>query len=289
MLRDALEDRANTVVAQAAKVTSDLRLDALIPDLIAAFERMIQEGFKRDPQCRAKKAIINALKAMDHTGSAVFLRGLRHIQMEPVWGGQEDTAAALRGECALALGQCSDLRRSEVLRYIVDALSDGAASVRTDAARALEQLEGDDSALLLRLKARMGDEQARVVGQTLESLLSIEGETALPFISEFLESPEAELFEEAALVLSASRLPQALSILKTAWEHGRNRPRGDAVLRLIGASRRPEGIDFLLSLIREGSDRDASVAAKALAIHRDSPELQERVRLSLESRNKPGR
>ena len=34
------------------------------------------------------------------------MRGLRHIQMEPVWGGQADSAATLRGTCALALIDC---------------------------------------------------------------------------------------------------------------------------------------------------------------------------------------
>src|SRR6266850_1081151 len=120
-LRTALEDRSNVVVAQAAKIAGELGLRELVPDLIAAFERMIDDGAKRDPQCRAKKAIISALKTMDHSDSSVFVRGLRHIQMEPVYGGQEDTASALRGNCALALVQCMDLRRVEILRHLVDA------------------------------------------------------------------------------------------------------------------------------------------------------------------------
>src|SRR2546426_5542992 len=39
-------------------------------------------------------------------------RGLRHIQMEAVWGGKEDTAGALRGHCALALVSCREDRKS---------------------------------------------------------------------------------------------------------------------------------------------------------------------------------
>ena len=35
-----------------------------------------------------------------------------------------------------------------------------------------------------------------------------------------------------------------------------------------------DGIEFLLSLIRESTDRDASAAGKALEIHRDSPDIQ---------------
>jgi HEAT repeat protein len=206
--------------------------------------------------------------------------------MEPVWGGQEDTAAPLRGSCALALIQCADLRRSAILRHVLDALTDRADSVRIDAARALEQLEGDDAALLLRLKARLGDENPRVTGQTMESLLTIEAEQAVPFVSGFLESKKGEIFEEAALALGASRLPQALEALQKAWQCERNRPRGDAILGLIAASRRPDGIEFLVSLIREGSDRDASVAAKALEVHREAAEIQKQVKEALRARRK---
>jgi hypothetical protein len=154
-LRTALADKSNLIVAQAAKIAGELQLAALIPDLATSFERMLEDGAKRDPQCRAKKAIVAALKGMDHSESAVFLRGMRHVQMEPVWGGQEDSAPVLRGSCALALVRCTDLSRSDTLRRVVDALSDPADAVRADAARALEQLGGDDAALLLRLKARM--------------------------------------------------------------------------------------------------------------------------------------
>src|SRR5688572_32533807 len=74
-LRKALEDRSNLVVAQAAKVAGSLRALDLVADVVTAFERMIEDGAKRDPQCQAKKAIIEALKAMDHSDSAVFVRG----------------------------------------------------------------------------------------------------------------------------------------------------------------------------------------------------------------------
>jgi hypothetical protein len=47
-----------------------------------------------------------------------FLRGLRHIQTEPVWGGREDTAHVLRAACCAALPQCADLTRDEVLRHL---------------------------------------------------------------------------------------------------------------------------------------------------------------------------
>src|SRR5947207_8572150 len=152
VLRKALADRVNVVVAKAANLAADLDLRDLIPDLLRAFDRLMEEAVKRDPQCWGKNAVAKALKELEHRESAPFLRGARHVQMEPVWGGQEDTAAPLRGICLLALIACTDLTRQEILRHLVNGMAETAAPVRADSARALGEMGGDDSALLLRLK-----------------------------------------------------------------------------------------------------------------------------------------
>ncbi|MGH8629508.1 MAG: hypothetical protein ACREU7_01915, partial [Burkholderiales bacterium] len=170
-LRQALKDRSNYFVSKAAALAGDLRLVALEPDLLAAFDRFMANPVKSDPQCWAKNAIAKALKDLDHQDPEIFLRGLAHFQLEPVWGGREDTATALRGTCALALPGCS-LDDLEVLRRLVDALADPAKPVRIDAARAIAQLPRPESALLLRLKALVGDSDPEVKGQCFASLLS---------------------------------------------------------------------------------------------------------------------
>src|SRR6185437_2705394 len=105
-LRKALTDRANYVVARAASVCADLGLDALIPDLLAAYDRCFVDLPKSDPQCFAKQAIASALRTLGHRGADVYERGIVHVQLEPAWGGRADTAAGLRGTCALALSEC---------------------------------------------------------------------------------------------------------------------------------------------------------------------------------------
>jgi hypothetical protein len=164
-LRKALRDRVNLLPAKAAKIAAERRLAELIPDLLKAYERLFENAAERDPQCWGKTAIAKALVALDHRESEPFVRGMRHVQMEPVWGGEEDTATALRGACVLALPACSDMRREDVLRCLVDALTDGKDPVRADAARALAQMGGDEGALLLRLKARVGDKESQVTGR----------------------------------------------------------------------------------------------------------------------------
>ena len=79
----ALAHRNNYVVAKAADLVSKFRLSELIPELVAAFDRFFADPIKSDPQCWAKNALSRALAAFEHQDEGVFLRGMRHIQMEP--------------------------------------------------------------------------------------------------------------------------------------------------------------------------------------------------------------
>src|SRR5947199_34262 len=90
-LRKALTNGNNFIVAKAADLAREFQLTQLTPDLLTAFDRFFNDAGKTDPQCWAKNALSRALAAMEHQDEEIFLRGMRHIQMEPVWGGQSDT------------------------------------------------------------------------------------------------------------------------------------------------------------------------------------------------------
>jgi hypothetical protein len=49
-------------------------------------------------------------------------------------------------------------------------------------------------------------------------------------------------------------------------------------LRMISASNLPDAIEFLLTLIRQGTDGDATAAVRALELHAGSSELQSRIK-----------
>ncbi len=269
-VRKALGDRVNLVVAKAANLAGELQFHELEPDLVRAFERLLEDPVKHDPQCWGKNAIAEALKALDYRESPVYLRGARHIQMEPVWGGQEDTAGPLRGICLLALVACRDLAREQLLRHLVDALTESAAPVRADAARALAQMAGDDCALLLRLKARTGDRESSVTGQVLEGILALEQAQALPFVKQYLDVTGGELAEEAALALGASRLGAAVDLLQEVWAQARDREFRAVLLRAMCISRQEKALAFLEDLVKNGREQDAADARAALSLIRDS-------------------
>jgi hypothetical protein len=276
-LKASLKDRSNLVVAEGAKVIAELRLSSLVPELLQAYDRLFEEPVKRDSKCWGKVAIARTLSELDYSLSPPFVQGTKHIQMEPVWGGQEDAAVQLRATCFLALVQCNDINRGQILQHLVDALADPADPVRLEAVRAIAQMAGDDALLLLRLKARLGDKRPVVTGQVFDALLSLESDRAVPFVAEQLDSANVEVRDEAALALGGCRLSKAVTTLIERWNRTNDPEFRMVVLRALSSSRQQTAIDFLIDLVRNGMTRDCAAALEALKIHENSPEIQERV------------
>src|SRR5271165_2102589 len=162
-LRKALGAKNNFIAAKAADLVREFALADLIPELLAAFDRFLENAEKSDPQCWAKNAISRALAALEYQEPEVFLRGMRHIQMEPVWGGRSDTAGTLRATCALALVQCRRLSEPDLLAHLVDLLADKDKAVRIEVVRAIDQVGSPSAALLLRLRAVLGNDEPEVL------------------------------------------------------------------------------------------------------------------------------
>src|SRR5438309_905435 len=104
LIQRALGGKHNFAVAAAADLIRDSDTD-LVPLLSAAFERLMERPLQTDKGCTGKIAIARALERIDYHRPDVFLRGLHHVQPEPVWGGTQDTAVELRGICAMGLAR----------------------------------------------------------------------------------------------------------------------------------------------------------------------------------------
>jgi HEAT repeat protein len=286
-LRKALQDRANLVVAEASRAVLAHRLSSLIPDLVDAFDRLLIDPVKTDPKCFGKMAIVKALTELDYDQSPVFVRGSRHIQMEPVWGGREDAAPLLRGLCLLALVQCTDLRRFDILRHLVDALTDAEDPVRAEAVRAIAQLGGDEASLLLRLKARTGDRRPVVIGNVFDSLIELEADGGVRFVAEYLKSAALEIRDEASLSLGASRRVDAVRMLIETWNETLDHDFRGILSRALSSSRHEAAIEFLLNTVRTGSIRDSNVALEALQLLAESDDIQSRIAVAKEQRESP--
>jgi HEAT repeat protein len=272
-LRKALANRSNYLVAKAAKIAGEESLNVLVADLVAALDRFFVDPVKSDPQCWAKNAIVKALADMGHDDAAVYLRGLRHVQMEPSWGGAEDSAGTLRGQCALALVQCRSISDLALLSHLLELLFDGNQTVRMETARAIGRVTRPEAALILRVRALAGDREPEVLGACFSALLNVEGSAAIEFVARFLDSG-ADIGGEAALALGMLRDPRALAVLTERWPRERDSVLASVLLTAIALMRLAEATDFLIKLCASGSPSVATTALKALASAPVSPEAR---------------
>ncbi|MCL5744494.1 MAG: hypothetical protein M1541_11305 [Acidobacteria bacterium] len=90
-----LGGKNHLLATRAAQLAARFRLPDLAPNLLDAFEFFTLHP-EIDRGCSAKRAAVEALRVLEHRDPAVYLRAVRHVQLEAVWGGRQDTAGGLR-------------------------------------------------------------------------------------------------------------------------------------------------------------------------------------------------
>src|ERR1022692_3106652 len=214
-LRKALKHENNYLVSKAARLVAENVLLEFLPDVLKAYGRFFENAVKTDPQCWAKNALVKALVVLECRDPSVYLRGLHHVQEEPVWGGHSDTAGALRGTCTHALVACEGIGNYELLDILLTPLIDHDKAVRMEAARAIGQVGGPTAALLLKLRVFLRKDDSEVLGACFSSLLGMEHPDRLATIAlvgEYLDEGE-EAAAEAAFALAETHDPASLSAL----------------------------------------------------------------------------
>jgi len=279
-LRKTLAHRNNFLVSKAARLAADAELIALLPEVLAAYDRFFIDAAKSDPQCWAKNALSKALVKLGHRSKDEYLRGMRHHQMEPVWGGQSDTAGALRGTCTHALVDCPGISDADLLTALLEPLTDTDKTVRMEGARAMAAVGGVGAALLLRLRALLGKDEPEVLGAVYSSLLSLDGASAIPLVAGALEDGD-DISAEAAFALADLRTQEALAALLARLRAGADAWFTSVLLSAIALTRLPEAIEFLVATIARGA-REAPEAIEAIGRSAPSAELRARVEQAVE-------
>jgi HEAT repeat protein len=272
-LRAAVGDKSNLIVAAAAAIVGDQNHVGLSAELERAFDRCLVDPLKSDKLCRGKIAVIQALDKLEHERTDIFLRAASHVQLEPVWGGSEDTAAPLRAAAILALAR---LNYHGLLPLLVDSLTDSQKEVRMATAQALGHHGSEPASLLLRLKARMGDKEPDVISECLSGLLTCSPKENLPFVSQFLDSGDPAVCEAAILALGRSRLPEVFDLLKNCLQQ---HPIGlsEEIYLAMAMLRLPVATEFLLNVVATEGETSAAGALSALLIYRYDPALRDRI------------
>ncbi len=261
-LRKGLAAKNNFLAAKAADLVREFGLTELTPEVLQAFDRFFENADKSDPQCWAKNAVSRTLAAFEIQDPDVFLRGMHHIQMEPVYGGRSDTAGTLRATCAFALVQCRRVPEPELLAHLVALIGDAEQSVRSEVARAIEQVGSPSASLLLRMKAVIGKDEPEVLGACYGGVLRIEGKSAIPWAAQFLNKGD-DAAAEAALAIAGTHTEEGFAALQDRLEQTRDPWFRSVLLSAVALTRQESAMEFLFDAVRRES-LDAERAIEAL-------------------------
>ncbi|OLP15513.1 hypothetical protein BST81_25765 [Leptolyngbya sp. 'hensonii'] len=284
ILQQILGSKYPIVIAQAAQLMGEFEIHALMPDLVAAFNRLMLQAKDSDPGCQAKQAIAETLYRLNSSNEDLFLQGIRHVQKEPIWGGQVDTAPSLRSTCALGLVR---MNYPLVMVELADLLADPESEARIGAARAIAYCGDERGVPLLRLRVKVGDTPP-VLSECLIALLKLDPTPSLPLVKDLLYSrqdEQGEIAEAVALALGESRLPAAFPVLRDWWQQMRHPEVRKTGLLAIATLRQDQAMAFLLSLVAEGHLNDAKDALQAISIYRQDASLWHQVQQIVAQRN----
>jgi hypothetical protein len=281
-MRGFLRNRSNLVIAKAAKTISERGILALVPDLVAAFHKLMGDPAWLDKRCEATTEIASALYTMDYLEPEIYLVGLHHVQMEGSYGPPVDAAAQLRGVCAQGLTRT---RYPHALEEVVSLLVDSEPPARIGAVRALAANGGTGGLLALRLKTLTGDREAAVIAECFAGLLASPSEEAVNFVARYVDSHDAPIAEAAVLALGATRSAKAVEVLKRKWEKTRRGPLKGVVLLALASSRSQEALNFLLEQLETALVSAASEILTALAVQRPSVSIRQSIEAAIERRD----
>lgn len=275
-IAQALDHASFRIVARAASLAGDHGLEERVPDLLAAFARLLPDGAKQDPLCQAKAAITTALLRLDCQKVDFWLDGIRVVQQEPSWGRFVDTAVDVRCNSAMGLVKSGHRRATVELTAL---LTDKEPRVRAGAARAISCGDPAQAEPLLRLKIATGDAEAEVLGECFTALLAIAPDESMQLVGAQLSAADEAVRDYAALALGESRHPLALDELKAAWKRQpASSPLRGVLARAAALHRSEPAFDWLIGLIERGRPEDADLAEDALSVYERNGKLMQRVK-----------
>ena len=289
LLLEALQDKSPYVAAQAAQALGAKDGNGEGADDRAAlamtehFAALCEDGPKLDPGCHVRANLAFALGCLEYRPASDILRvGIQIVQVEAVGGVPFDTAAHLRGNCALALAQ---IRDPDCVRDIALLLFDrsGFAFVRApiDPTVKMEPRKAAARALSLsgRLEARLPltlklvhpeNEEPEVLQECMTALVDLEDPHALEVLTPYLKHSDRRLAAYAALMIARTQLPGAAALLADAIP-GFSGDALQAVVLALSTVRDPDAYDRLHRLAQ--SDRDAVRLAVIAALPPDAASL----------------
>ena len=280
-IRKSLASPNHLIVQSAADAAQKFEVRELIPDLKAAYDRYFGEKAGIDKGCVAKQTCIAALNFFEAADETRLLRGVRHVQMEPVFGKSVDVAGLLRGECLVGLVR---LDYGEAYEEAVNLLVDRQWEARATAVRALGELGRREGALVLRHKALIGDDEIAVMDECWAGLMMADPAGSAEFLRRRMVVAAPNDALGIAMALGRSVRPEVLPWLTELRRTREEMELQRGVLLPIALLRSDAAMEYLLNVVAEERVPYATEAIKALHVCATSEERREAVRAAVERR-----
>jgi hypothetical protein len=274
VLQKGLASGVGPVVAAVVRTVNRHGWTAWHEALELAFDPLQQGGIKADPGCTGRVSIVEVLAEAERPSWTMYLTGSGTFQLEPVWGGSEDSAGELRARSLLALVHT---RFPGALDRVAELLADPLPKVRAAAAIAAGDGGQVGASALLRFKIAQGDDDPDVLGSATSSLLSLDPAGGVEVAARLLRGGDAGIRQSVGLALGESRNALALPLLETWWNAAITSGERDTALSSIALLRVPSSQQFLLALVAGPNRAAARAALRALSIFRHDPVLVEAV------------
>jgi HEAT repeat protein len=281
-LAKGLASASNLVIAKAANLVREYKLAGHSEAMADAFAQLMLDPYKLDKGTAALTAIAQALLETRAGAEAepVYRAGVRHVQLDGP-PAERDNAGQLRGYCGLGL---ADLKTRDAMTQLVDLLADPEPATRIAGARGLGRFGPADAGLVLRLKLRVGDLNADVLGECMTGMLLLDPSGSIAAVIERLSHEQPEVRDAAAMALGESRLTAALSPLCEHFAREADVQSRKMALLAIALLRSAAAVDYLVNVVASFPVNDAVAAVEALNLYRHDVSLRERVRVHVERR-----
>jgi hypothetical protein len=227
------------------------KLQNLEPPTEACFARLLKRPLKQDPGCLGKEAILRYILDAPSGYADLLLHSIHYVQLEPVWGGHEDSASVMRGLSALALVRS---QHPDAPTRVANLIADDELPARRGAFEALCEAPPIWGQALLVVMARFeGDVQLRA---DLQTFLLEESVMSVASLMRDLDSERVEYREAACIALSlVPSIETALALLERLIEEVAPLRRRDLWGVFILASRVEDRAKWLPDLGDLGSTR----------------------------------
>lgn len=282
-IRAALRERTPLVIAKAAEVARDLGARQATPDLITAFDRLMEKP-EADKGCQALTAVVEAMQKLGAAEDRVYLRGIRHVQMEGNWGGSTDAATGLRCQSAFGLVQ---MGYRDVVWELARLLADPDQQCRIAAVRGLGHSGATAALPLLQYKVLTAIRDVDVAAECFAAMVEIDAQRGFSFAAEYLDAPDEAMAEAATLAVGESRRPAALDLLKQRLVACFDEETRRTLLLAVGLIRSEPAMNYLVDTVEQSPLKAAASAIAALALYKKDATLRDRVAAVVQKRNDP--